>query len=130
MTSTTTGLFSAEETQAAQAWLASSRRRGVDAVRAIRAMGFTYSEHNGRAADHLVVADARAKMVLAAPRAGGPLTMTETNEGEVFVLRVDGEPCWKVRWAGLVCSPEWQERGPALAYLSLLRKGRKPEVRP
>ena len=47
--------------------------------------------------------------------------------GEVFVLRVDGEPCWKVRWGGRVCSPEWEERGPALAYLAGLGRGRKPE---
>ena len=48
---------------------------------------------------------------------------------EVFVLRIGGVPCWKVRWGTQVCSPEWEERGPALAYLSMLRKGtRKPEV--
>lgn len=50
------------------------------------------------------------------------------SEGVAFVLRLGGEPVWKVRWGGRVCSPEWQERGPAEAYLSALRNGtRKPE---
>lgn len=42
----------------------------------------------------------------------------------VFVLR-NG---WRVSFLGQVCSPTFSERGPAEAYLSLLRKGRKPEV--
>ena len=42
----------------------------------------------------------------------------------VFCLR-DG---WHVMWQGRVCSPVWMERGPAEAYLDLLRSGyRQPE---
>lgn len=52
------------------------------------------------------------------------------TDGEVFVLRDTHSPTgevWQVKWDGRICSPTWMERGPAVAYLESLRKGRKPE---
>lgn len=50
------------------------------------------------------------------------------TSGEVVCLRGEnGEKEYRVYWGTRVCSPAWKQRGPAEAYLSLLRKGRKPE---
>ena len=51
--------------------------------------------------------------------------------GGVLVLRVPkttAEQEWKVQWRGIVCTPSWLTRGPAEAYLDMLRSGtREPE---
>ena len=45
---------------------------------------------------------------------------------QVFFLK----DCWKVLFNGIVCSPDFQSKGAALAYLSLLENGyRKPEIK-
>ena len=51
------------------------------------------------------------------------MALLQRREGHT--LRVGDT--FRVFWNGRLCSPEWKERGPALAYLAGLRRGRKPE---
>ena len=44
-----------------------------------------------------------------------------TDNGAVFLLK-RGE--WRVKYKGIQVSATWEEKGPALACLSLLRKGK------
>ncbi len=51
-------------------------------------------------------------------------------KGRVIALRsvYNAKPEYRVAWNGRLCSPVWQQRGPAEAYLQMLHSGsRQPE---
>jgi hypothetical protein len=74
----------------------------------------------------------KEKLVACMPHAGGIITAQQVlevvramDDGMVFTIRVGGEQVWKLRWRGEIIG-DWRERGPADAYLSLLRRGVEP----